>query len=264
MSNESHSESLEKQEESKKAKSRKGISRREFIAGTVSGVVVGAVAGAAVGSLGFPRTVNQTETATQTKTATQVQTQTATQTTTATQTQTQTTTQTATSTVVQAPPAQYVNLTVNGLPVRLQVGVDVQPWNTLLGTLREKLGLTGTKPGCDMGSCGRCTVLANGTPVLACSTLLMDVDSQSITTIEGLQDPTTGKLHPIQQGFVNTSGSLQCGYCTPAMILTAKALLDKKPKATEADIVDALSGVICRCGSYKYISDSVILAESLK
>jgi len=250
----------EKVNDSKQLKKKSGVSRREFIAGTVGGVVVGAVVGAAAGSLGFPKTITQTLTETATKTATALETTTATQTTT--QTQTQTTTQTATSTVVQAAPVLNVNLTVNGLPVALQVGLDVQPWSTLSDTLRDELGLTGTKDSCSMGSCGRCTVLANDTPVLACSTLTMDVDGKSITTIEGLQDPATGKLHPLQQAFVNTSGSLQCGYCTPAMILTAKALLDKKPNATAADIVDALSGVVCRCGAYKYISDSVLLAET--
>jgi aerobic carbon-monoxide dehydrogenase small subunit len=245
----------DKEKTVKQNKKKSGVTRREFIAGTVGGVVVGAVVGAAAGSLGFPKTI--TETTTQTAAATSVQT------TTATQTQTQTQGQTATSTVVQTPLSTQVNLTVNGIPVPLQIGVDVNPWTTLSGTLREKLGLTGTKDSCNMGSCGRCTVLANNTPILACSTLTMDMDGKSITTIEGLQDPTTGKLHPLQQAFVNTSGSLQCGYCTPAMILTAKALLDKNPKATKADVVDALSGVVCRCGAYKYIVDSVILAESI-
>ena len=213
-------------------------------------MVVGAAVGVATGSLGFRTTV--TETATQTAEETSVQTTTS----------TQTQTQTGTSGVVQTLQAAYVSLKVNGMPISLQVGVDVNPWTTLSGTLREKLGLTGTKDSCNMGSCGRCTVLADDTPILACSTLTVNADGRSITTIEGLQDPTTGKLHPLQQAFVNTSGSLQCGYCTPAMILTAKALLDKNPKATAADIVDALSGVVCRCGAYKYIADAVTLAES--
>jgi len=246
MSSEPHSESSEKAGRSKK----KGLSRREFIAGTVGGVVIGAAAGAVTGALGFPKTVTQTETLTRTETQT------------ATQTTTQTVSTTATSTVVQAPTPQYVKMTVNGTPVQLQVGVDVNPWDTLVNTLRDKLGLTGTKVSCDMGACGRCTVLADGTPILSCNTLVMDADGKSITTIEGLQDQASGKLHAVQQAFVNTAGAIQCGYCTPAMILTAKALLDVNPTATTADIVDALSGVVCRCGAYKFIADAVTLAES--
>jgi aerobic-type carbon monoxide dehydrogenase small subunit (CoxS/CutS family) len=236
-------------EETKESGGRKGISRRRFIAVAATGVAAGAAVGVAGGYLGAPKT---------TSTATSTATSTVTQTVTTPTTLTSTTTQT----VTQVPAAQYVNFTVNGQAVQLQVGVDVKPWNTLADTLRENLGLTGTKVSCNMGACGRCTVLADGTPVLSCSTLAMDVDGKKVVTIEGLQDPATGKLHAVQQAFVNVPGSMQCGYCTPAMILAAKALLDKKPSATRADIVDALSGVVCRCGAYKHISDAVILAET--
>ena len=140
--------------------------------------------------------------------------------------------------------------------------IDADPNMPLLWAIRDIVRLTGTKFGCGIGACGACTVHLNGQAVRSCLTSLADAEAHEIVTIEGLQDPATGKLHPVQQAFVNVAGAMQCGYCTPAMILSSKALLDKNPTATQADIVNALSGVVCRCGAYKFISDAVILAES--
>lgn len=130
---------------------------------------------------------------------------------------------------------------------------------TLADVLREELGLTGTKLMCNEGECGACTVLINGRPVLSCMTLAMDAENKDILTIEGMADPATGALHPIQQAFVERSG-MQCGVCTPGMILTAKALLDENPNPNEDDVRNALSGNLCRCGNYRRITESVLLA----
>jgi carbon-monoxide dehydrogenase small subunit len=136
---------------------------------------------------------------------------------------------------------------------------DVYPWDTLLHTLREKLGLTGTKSSCDRGTCGACSVLINGKLALSCSTLTVDCDGKAVTTIEGLSDPETGKLHPIQEAFIENNGA-QCGFCTPGMIMATKALLDENPDPTEEEIKWALSGNICRCGNYHLITKSVLAA----
>jgi carbon-monoxide dehydrogenase small subunit len=132
--------------------------------------------------------------------------------------------------------------------------VEVEPWTTLLDLLRETLHLTGTKEGCGLGDCGTCIVLLNGMPVNSCLMLAVDAHGHQVTTIEGLA--TNGKLHPLQMSFIE-KGTMQCGYCTPAMILSAKALLDKNPKASVEEIKQALSGVLCRCGSYKKIAEAV-------
>lgn len=132
--------------------------------------------------------------------------------------------------------------------------VEVEPWTTLLDLLRETLHLTGTKEGCGLGDCGTCIVLLNGMPVNSCLMLAVDAHGHQVTTIEGLA--TNGKLHPLQMSFIE-KGAMQCGYCTPAMILSAKALLDKNPQASVEEIKQALSGVLCRCGSYKKIAEAV-------
>lgn len=137
--------------------------------------------------------------------------------------------------------------------------VHIKTIATLADVLREELGLTGTKVMCNEGECGACTVLINGKPVLSCMTLAIDVENKDILTIEGLADSATGNLHPIQQSFVERS-AMQCGVCTPGMILTAKSLLDENPNPTEDDIRDALSGNLCRCGNYRRITESVVLA----
>ena len=134
--------------------------------------------------------------------------------------------------------------------------VKVQPTVTLADVLREELGLIGTKLMCNEGECGACTVLINGKPVLSCMTLAIECEDKEIITIEGLADPATGNLHPIQQAFVNKSG-MQCGVCTPGMILSAKALIEANPNPSEDDIRNALSGNLCRCGNYLRITECV-------
>ncbi|MGA2665450.1 MAG: (2Fe-2S)-binding protein [Nitrososphaerales archaeon] len=145
----------------------------------------------------------------------------------------------------------------------MDIGTDtsqVAPWATLADTLREKLGLTGTKEGCREGDCGACTVIADGKPILSCMTLACECDGKNITTIEGLATGNT--LHPIQQAFIENQG-LQCGFCTPGMILEAKALLDQNPTANEAEIRTAISGNLCRCTGYISIVKSILAAESV-
>jgi len=143
-----------------------------------------------------------------------------------------------------------INLTVNNRPYRL----SVLSHRTLLDVIREDLGLTGTKEGCGLGECGACTVLLDGQAVNSCLVLAAEADGKKITTIEGLADGD--KLHPIQQAFVD-HGGLQCGFCTPGMIMSAKALLDKNPTPTEEEIKQAISGNLCRCTGYTKIIESI-------
>jgi aerobic carbon-monoxide dehydrogenase small subunit len=130
----------------------------------------------------------------------------------------------------------------------------VRDGETLLEVLRNRLGLTGTKQGCDQGECGSCTVLLDGRPVLSCLTLAVCVQNRQVTTIEGLA--AGSKLHPVQRAF-HQAGAIQCGFCTPGMVLTAKALLDQNPRPTREDIKEALSGNLCRCTGYKKIIEAV-------
>jgi aerobic-type carbon monoxide dehydrogenase small subunit (CoxS/CutS family) len=151
-------------------------------------------------------------------------------------------------------------LNVNGDKYELRPRVTA----TLADVLREELGLTGTKIMCNEGECGACTVLINGRPMLSCMMLAIDAQNKDILTIEGLADSVTGDLHPIQKAFVDHSG-MQCGVCTPGMILTAKALLDGNPSPSEDDVRSALSGNLCRCGNYPRITECVLsAAEMLK
>jgi carbon-monoxide dehydrogenase small subunit len=136
--------------------------------------------------------------------------------------------------------------------------VEVEPQSTLLEILRESLHLTGTKEGCGMGDCGTCIVLVDDKPVNSCLMLAIDARGRRVTTIEGLQKGE--ELHPIQQSFID-EGAVQCGFCSPAMILSAKALLDENPRPNEDEIKRALSGVLCRCGSYKKIIAAVKAAS---
>jgi carbon-monoxide dehydrogenase small subunit len=147
-----------------------------------------------------------------------------------------------------------IDLTVNGRLRR----VEVEPRTTLLDCLRDGLGLTGTHVGCEHGICGACTVLLDGVPVRSCLMFAVQADGYAITTIEGVA-PAPGELSVIQDAFCETHG-MQCGYCTPAMILTAQALLANNPAPTRADIVDAISGNICRCTGYAQIVEAVALA----
>lgn len=125
---------------------------------------------------------------------------------------------------------------------------------TLLDFLREDLELTGTKKGCNNGDCGSCTVLLNGKPVLSCLCLVIEAEGCEILTIEGMSQGN--QLHPIQEMFIN-AGAIQCGYCTPGMVLVAKALLEEKPNPSEKDIRDAISGHLCRCTGYEHIVTAI-------
>jgi aerobic-type carbon monoxide dehydrogenase small subunit (CoxS/CutS family) len=155
--------------------------------------------------------------------------------------------------------AESVRLTVNGKSHNLEVGHaphQIDPSSTLLHTLRETLGLTGAKTGCNQGACGGCTVILNGRPALACTTLTVECDEKTITTIEGLQDEKTGRLDPLQQAFVDHT-AYQCGFCTPGIIMTARALLDKTPRPAIEEIKEALSGNYCRCISHYHVIEAV-------
>jgi aerobic carbon-monoxide dehydrogenase small subunit len=143
-----------------------------------------------------------------------------------------------------------IQLTVNGESVE----AAVEPNRTLVQFLRDDLGLTGTKHGCGLGDCGACTVILNGKPVNSCLVLAVQAGGGEVLTIEGLAE--NGALHPIQQAFVE-NGAIQCGFCTPGMILSAKALLDSNPKPTEPEIRTAISGNLCRCTGYQKIVQAI-------
>jgi carbon-monoxide dehydrogenase small subunit len=148
-----------------------------------------------------------------------------------------------------------MSLNVNGQ----DYDVEIRANETLVRVLHEKIGLTGTKIGCESGECGACTVLLDGEPVSSCLILAIDCEGKKISTIEGLADPETGQLHPIQEAFIENFG-VQCGYCTPGFIMVAKALLDGKGKGgklTEQEIREAIAGNICRCGDYIGIMESI-------
>ncbi len=162
----------------------------------------------------------------------------------------------------QAEPGQRtsVTLSVNGVTHELNIGDQphqVSPCHTLAQTLRETLGITGTKVGCDQGACGSCTIIMDGRPILSCMTLTIECQGSEITTIEGLADPKTGKLHPIQKSFVDHS-AFQCGFCTPGIIMASKSLLDHYPAAEKHDVKEALSGHYCRCISHYQVVDAVM------
>jgi carbon-monoxide dehydrogenase small subunit len=148
------------------------------------------------------------------------------------------------------------SVTVNGT----RRDVEIDPRLTLVYLLRETLGLTGTHVGCTTGNCGACTVLLDGKTVKACSIFAADVNGSEIVTIEGL---STGvrELHPVQQAFVDHQG-LQCGFCTPGMVLSALALLEENPRPTEDDIRHAISGNLCRCTGYQFIVESIQAASA--
>ena len=138
--------------------------------------------------------------------------------------------------------------------------VAVKPNDTLLEVLREKCDLVGAKEGCGLGECGACTVLRDGRPILSCLSLAVDAAGSEITTIEGLAEGDV--LHPLQQSFID-HGAVQCGYCTPGMILTAGELLDRQPCPDEADIREAVSGNLCRCTGYAKIVEAVKAASKV-
>ena len=146
-----------------------------------------------------------------------------------------------------------INLTVNGKLYEMRVDPNI----TLGEVLRDRIGLTGTKAGCGTGHCGACTVLVDGEPILSCLTLATNARDKEITTIEGLSNGNS--LHPLQEAFIE-HGAIQCGYCTPGMILSAKALLDKNPEPTKEEVMVSLSGNLCRCTGYVKIGDAVMAA----
>jgi carbon-monoxide dehydrogenase small subunit len=148
-----------------------------------------------------------------------------------------------------------VRLRVNGE----DMAVMVPPYKTLLEVLREDLGLTGTKHGCELGECSTCGVLVDGRPFLSCLAMPLDLEGREIVTVEGMANGS--EPHPLQVAFAEL-GAAQCGYCTPAMLLTARALLDRDPQPTRDAIKEALSGVLCRCTGYVKIFEAVELAAS--
>ena len=143
-----------------------------------------------------------------------------------------------------------IDFSLNGRPISL----DVEPGRLLLHVLRQDLGLKGAKEGCGMGECGACTVILNGESVLSCLIPVGRVQGCSITTIEGLE--SDGELHPLQKAFIE-HGAVQCGFCTPGMILSAKAALDKNPSCTEQEIREGISGNLCRCTGYAKIVEAI-------
>jgi len=150
---------------------------------------------------------------------------------------------------------QKVSFTLNGE----LVSVEIETHLTLLQLLRDKLELTGTKEGCGMGECGACTVILNGKTVNSCIFPAVEVDGKNVITIEGLTD-AQGTLHPIQKAFIEY-GAVQCGFCTPGMVLSAKALLDENPKPTEEEIRSGVAGNLCRCTGYLQIIQAIKAAS---
>jgi carbon-monoxide dehydrogenase small subunit len=148
---------------------------------------------------------------------------------------------------------RLIRLRVNGE----EHDVVVSPHETLVEVLRERLELTGTKMGCGEGACGTCTVLLDGKPVRSCLTLAVEVQGKDIVTIEGLAEG--GELHPVQKAFIE-HGAIQCGFCSPAMILTSKALLEENPHPTEEEVRSAISGQVCRCTGYAKIVEAILAA----
>ncbi len=159
-----------------------------------------------------------------------------------------------------------IELIINHKRISFSIGEEpgqIPSSQTLAETLRGMLLLTGTKTPCNKGACGGCTVLLNGTPTLACSNLTIECDGKEILTVEGVKDPVTGALHPVQQAFVDLD-AIQCGMCTPGMVLSGVALLEKNHHPTREEVAEAISGNICRCTGYvKYIDGILLAAERM-
>jgi carbon-monoxide dehydrogenase small subunit len=149
-----------------------------------------------------------------------------------------------------------VTFTLNGRPQE----IEVEPNELLLDVVRDRLGLTGAKRSCDVEVCGACTLLVDGRPISACTTLAVEIRGRTVTTIEGLAHD--GRLHPLQQAFID-HGGFQCGFCTPGMILAAKALLDENPDPSEAELKHFMHGNLCRCTGYKKIIESIMAGAKL-
>ncbi len=138
---------------------------------------------------------------------------------------------------------------------------QIEPHETLIEVLRDKMGFTGARRGCDAGGCGACTVLLDGRPVYSCGVFAAHAEGKKVTTIEGLA--RNGKLHPIQEAFIKY-GAVQCGYCTPGMILSGKALLDSNPNPTEKEVREGIAGNICRCTGYVKIVQAILAAAQAR
>ncbi len=149
-----------------------------------------------------------------------------------------------------------LSLTVNGEPIEAAVA----PYKTLLEVLREDLGLTGTKHGCELGECGACAVLLDGQPVLSCLIVAASCEGRAVATVEGMAG-SDGRLHPLQDALADLGGS-QCGYCTPGILLTAQHLLERNPDPSRDEIAEALSGNLCRCTGYNQIFEAVEAAAA--
>jgi aerobic carbon-monoxide dehydrogenase small subunit len=148
-----------------------------------------------------------------------------------------------------------MTLNLNGVDYRLRI----EPWRTLVEVLRENLGLVGTKKACNEGECGACTVIVNGRAVASCLMLALDARGKEIITIEGLSEGEN--LDPIQESFLK-HGGLQCGFCTPGMVMSAKVLLDENPTPTLGEVREAIAGNLCRCTGYQHIIDSILDASN--
>jgi aerobic-type carbon monoxide dehydrogenase small subunit (CoxS/CutS family) len=272
------------------------MTRRDFVKGAVAGAVIAAIAVIGIEELRMAGIEAETTTTTSTATETQTQTSTSTQTSTVTSTVPTTTTETSTvttqvgtvtetetstvtspvtttaTTTVPTTTTQTVTstTTVGEVPVVglsreivLNVNgedyeVEVENRTTLLEVLNNKLFMTGAKDGCSQGECGSCTVLVDGIPTLGCMSLAVALEGAKIETIEGLA-PSPASLHPIQQAFLENDG-LQCGWCTPGIILATKALFEMIPSPTVDDVKYYLGGNLCKCGSYPHILNSVLAA----
>ena len=145
-----------------------------------------------------------------------------------------------------------LDITVNGVSYQM----EVEPRKTLLEFLREDLNLTGAKEGCGLGECGTCTVLLDGKPIKSCITLALQANRREVMTIEGMEK-SEGTLHPIQQAFID-HGAIQCGFCTPGMVLSARALLDENRTPTEFEVRQAIAGNLCRCTGYQKIVEAIL------
>jgi carbon-monoxide dehydrogenase small subunit len=151
-------------------------------------------------------------------------------------------------------------MTVHTVQLRINgevTTVDVKAHWSLAYVIREKVGLTGTKTGCEMGTCGSCTVLLDERPIFSCLRMAVDAEGHEIQTIEGVEGENGGELHPLQKSFIELHG-MQCGFCTPGMILAAKALLETNPDPSEREVREAIGGHLCRCGTYVRIVRSIL------
>jgi carbon-monoxide dehydrogenase small subunit len=153
---------------------------------------------------------------------------------------------------------KIIKFTLNGDPVEIACESNV----ALIDLIRDHLGLTGTKKGCEEGECGACTVLLDGNPINSCLALAQEINGHEIVTVEGIAQD--GELHPLQKEFIKR-WAFQCGYCTPGMVMSAKALLDKNPNPTEYDVREAISGNLCRCTGYvKYVESILAVAAEMR